>query len=168
MLNIGFPIVVAGGGALFDLAASKIDNWWTLGNLAFGLILALLRGGAAGLLSALAGAALPLLLLWGLYRLRMLGAGDIKLFMALGTSLGTRGILRCIGAAFLLGAIYSFVSLLLTGALFRRLRALAAYARECLTWRKLLPYREDEGREGTFPFAVAILGAVLLKAGGVY
>ena len=67
-----------------DLMQEKVDNGWILAAWVLGLGYQIGAGGGPGIARFLAGAALPLLLLYILFRFRMLGAGDIKLLSAVG------------------------------------------------------------------------------------
>ena len=160
-------LLVAAGGAMMDLWSSQVDNWWTMGALFAGLFLSLLQSGVRGLCFSLLGALLPLVFLGSLFLLRMFGAGDIKLFMALGSYLGPREIMKCMTIAFVLGAIYSLLYLIVTGTICRRIQKLLLYVITCQQKGQILPYRQPkETKEGTFPFALAIFAAVLLWSGG--
>lgn len=164
-LGSDFPLLVAAGGAILDLWSSRVDNWWTTGALLAGLFLSLLQAGVRGLCFSLTGAFLPLLLLGGLFLLRMFGAGDIKLFMALGSYLGPREIMKCMAIAFILGAFYSLFYLIVTGTICRRIQKLFFYIRKCQQKGQAFSYPVKAG-EGTFPFALAIFASVLLWSGG--
>lgn len=90
-----------GMGALTDLRTRRVPNWLTLGIAAFGIALAVFGHGAVGLGGALAGLVLGLLLMLPGHFIGATGAGDVKLFAAMGTLLGPSGI----GSAFLYTAI---------------------------------------------------------------
>jgi Flp pilus assembly protein protease CpaA len=89
-----------------DIQRRRIPNWAT----GTGLLLALgyhgVQAGLAGLLLAVVGAGLPLLLLFAAYAARIVGAGDIKALMVLGAAWGPSAVFSII-----------FWTLLLTGGL---------------------------------------------------
>ena len=68
----------------FDLTTDKIPNYLVVLELAGGLVYQLYIFGAIGILSFLGGIAVPFVLSYALFLFRMIGAGDIKLLMALG------------------------------------------------------------------------------------
>jgi prepilin peptidase CpaA len=74
--------------AWVDGRTQRIPNWLTVAGLLTGLVIHLLLGGWQGLLTALEGAGLGLLILLPLVLLRALGAGDWKLMGAVGAFVG--------------------------------------------------------------------------------
>ena len=86
---------VAGSGVsstLVDLHTRRIPNVLTLGITAFGLIVAAAHFSALSPTEALLGFAAGLALMLPGHVIGATGAGDVKLFAALGTLLGPRGI----------------------------------------------------------------------------
>ena len=146
-----------------DLAFSRVDNGFVLCSLAAGLSCRLVFGGPRSLFGALLGALIPLLAMGWLFALRMLGAGDLKLLMALGTFLDPGPCLRLLLGSLLWGAVLSLAYLWTTRSLLARLSHLAAY----LSAPGARPYRQAGEREGTIPFALAILGSCICIAGGL-
>lgn len=86
---------------IMDLRTARIDNGWILFSMAVGAVCCTMEKGIAGMFFYAAGSSIPLILII-LFGFGMLGAGDIKLFCALGGVMGTAGILKCI-----LGFLYS-------------------------------------------------------------
>ena len=69
---------------LYDILSYKIPNWLAGVSLITGIAYSFVNGGKAGLLFSVCGVFIPILLLFGLYLLGALGAGDVKLFAAIG------------------------------------------------------------------------------------
>ena len=101
-----------GMGAVADLWTRRVPNWMTLTVAAFGIALATFGHSAVGVGGALGGFALGLLLMLPGHVIGATGAGDVKLFAALGTLLGPRGI----GIAFVYTAIAGGVLALVVAA----------------------------------------------------
>ena len=81
-LIVGVAVGVAGGG--LDLFASRqIPNWLTYPSVIAGLALHLVLGGWRGLLSSLGAAAIVFLLMFSMFALDVMGAGDLKLMTAI-------------------------------------------------------------------------------------
>ncbi len=166
-------LVLTALAALSDLRTGKIRNVIPAAGALAGLILwtgAGIRGGLPGLLSAaglfFSGAALPFLLMFPLFRFRMIGAGDVKLLMAVGALTGPSGILKYMAVSIALGAgIAALIMIFVTG-IRPRLRHLACYARDALITGKPGIYRDVP--EAEFHFAVPVFMAAVLHAGGFF
>ena len=86
---------VAGGGsasAALDLRTRRVPNWLTLGITTVGLTFAAANLTTTSMAGALAGFAVGLLLMLPGHLVGATGAGDVKLFAAIGTLLGPAGI----------------------------------------------------------------------------
>ena len=97
-------IAVAGAGAVsaaIDLRAHRVPNPLTLGIALLGLTLAAFRATPVGVTGALAGLGVGLALMLPGHVIGATGAGDVKLFAALGTFLGPARI----GMAFIYMAL---------------------------------------------------------------
>ena len=95
---------VAGSGgasAAVDLRTRRVPNWLTLGITTLGMTLAAAHVTDRSIASALGGFAVGLLLMLPGHIVGATGAGDVKLFAAVGSLLGPAGI----GAAFVYTAI---------------------------------------------------------------
>ena len=130
MLQISDPIAVAAvvaGGAMsvaFDLRTRRIPNALTGATAAVGLAIAALGLGAVTLPQALGGLAVGLLVMLPGHLVGATGAGDVKLFAALGTLLGPGGALL----AFFYTAIAGGVLAVAVALRRRMLRATVARA----------------------------------------
>lgn len=115
-----------------------------------------------------AGSSIPLILII-LFGFGMLGAGDIKLFCALGGVMGTAGILKCILVSFILGAFISVLILMFSRSFCERILYFICYIGQTVRERKVIPYRrKDISASENFHFTVPIFLSVVLYAGGVY
>jgi prepilin peptidase CpaA len=97
LLRIFDPLVVSvalsgGASALVDLRSRRVPNPLTVGIALTGVTLALLHVTQLSLPGALAGFAIGLLLMLPGHIAGATGAGDVKLFAAIGTLLGPTGI----------------------------------------------------------------------------
>lgn len=108
---------VAGSGgasAAFDLRTRRVPNWLTLGITALGMMLAAAHLTNQSIATALGGFAVGLLLMLPGHIVGATGAGDVKLFAAVGSILGPAGI----AVAFVYTAIFGG-ALALTAAVLR-------------------------------------------------
>jgi len=94
-----------------DLKVSKIRNIYILFTALAGLVLNTFLYGFAGLKLSVMGMAVPILLLGIFFYARLIGAGDIKLFSAIGALLGGEFVLYAMAYTFIFAGIFAFVSL---------------------------------------------------------
>ena len=97
------PMVAA--AALSDFRTRRIPNWIPVSGAALGFVLHVWNGGVYGALSSLAGAALGLGIFMVLYIAGGMGAGDVKLFSAIGASVGPHALIYVFICTGLLGGI---------------------------------------------------------------
>lgn len=98
--------LMTAGAVVTDLKEQKIKNKWIGLWMTVGISIAIYRDGVKGFVSAAGGILLPIFLLWCAFYIRKLGAGDIKLFSAIGSFLGIGRILECMMAAMIFGLIF--------------------------------------------------------------
>jgi len=126
-------IVLLVAAAIIDWRTYRIPNWLTVGGMAFGLLYNTFFTTAfwhAGLLSALAGLGVGLVVLLPLYALRVMGAGDVKLMAMVGAFLGVGGTLTAVLFTFIAGGIAA-----LAFALWHRaFRRMAGNVRDIVQW----------------------------------
>ena len=164
-----FPVITASVAAAMDLLDGKVDNGWILFCMGTGLVFRILAEGIRAVPLFAAGMIFPFICLWGLFVFRMLGAGDIKLFCALGGIMGIQKIGSCILVSFSIGAVISLGILISNGDLGQRLQYLAAYIRELRHTGKIRPYyKKGLNASENFHFTVPVFLSVVLYAGGVY
>ena len=166
-----FLLLIGTAAAIRDLRYRRIPNsllkTGLLGSLA-GTVLSgsgsICFGGPSWklVLSFLAGAAEPLLLLFILYYFHMIGAGDIKLYCVFGSYLGPVLIFQCIIISILIGGIFSVFQLFRKKNLIKRFRYLSAWVREYMRTGKRKAYITDSFEEGTFSFSIPIVLAYAL------
>ena len=151
-----FPVVIAGTAMIMDLRTAKVDNGWILFSMFVGFVLCIRERGVSGIRFFLMGSGAPLFLAV-LFVLGMLGAGDIKLFCALGSVMGFSEILKCIC---ILISEHNFCE---------RIRYFMSYLENTVKNKQILSYgKKDISLPENFHFTVPIFLSVLLYAGGIY
>lgn len=162
------------GAVLMDLKTGEIANGWIVTIWLAGILVSWQERGGSGIRFWFFGMSIPLLCLFWLFLFRMLGAGDIKLFSAIGGFLGPAAILKCICLSFIFGAILSIGILIICGNIRQRLFKLTIYIKQIFIMnfqRKTfvpVPYRDRKWGMECIHFSVPILLAVLLWLGGLY
>jgi prepilin peptidase CpaA len=147
-----------------DVRSRRIPNWLVLTTLGCGLVFNIFYGGAPGALYSVAGALIAFAFMFALYALGTTGAGDVKLFAAVGAVLGA-GLVPA-----------AFVCVLLTGlglALFKMFRAGVARATAfnvlsffhgLLPGRSVPRFRAPDDKRLGVPYGVAVACGSLAAA----
>jgi len=95
-----FPVTVAGTAMIMDIRTAKVDNGWIIFSMSVGLFVCIWQKNITGIGFFIMGSVMPLFLMI-LFAFGMIGAGDIKLFCALGGIMGCESIIKCIFISFL-------------------------------------------------------------------
>jgi prepilin peptidase CpaA len=110
-------VTLVASAAWSDLRTRRIPNWMTVPGAAAGIALHVLYGGIYGGLQSVAGAALGLAILIGLYAAGGMGAGDVKLFGAVGAFAGPQAMVLIFVFTGLLGGMAGVALALYRGRL---------------------------------------------------
>jgi Flp pilus assembly protein protease CpaA len=169
LLKIFDPVVVSvvaaggGAGAMVDLRSRRVPNPLTMGLAVTGLALAFLHVTKLGVPMALAGLACGLLLMLPGHIIGATGAGDVKLFAAIGTLLGPSGIL----SAFIYTAIAGGILAAVVAVGRRRLRLTLERATALLSTGGANAVDIERASENNrFAYAPAIVVGALIAAFG--
>ncbi len=156
---------------LADLKTDRIPN----GFLVIGIMIGL--GGSRwygpGLLSSSVSMLLAFLLMYPLFKIGGLGAGDIKVLVMTGGFLSVKDFLTVLTAAFVIGAILAAIKLFAEHNVRERLAYLLAYAAEVIDSKRWKLYGEDLDRHqelyhrNKIHFTVPILLGTALRIGGL-
>lgn len=167
--------VVLAGGAWYDIREHRIPNWWILSGGVCGFLLCVLGasdgGGSLGVWKTavmyILRLSVTIVVLFPLFLIRVMGAGDIKMMALMVGNLGFLNGAAAIGYGFAAGAILGLVKVLLQRNLQRRLMILTAYIRRLFLTKEIVPYyqAERDRREGVIPFAVCLLLGFLWLGG---
>ena len=149
--------------AVSDLKTYTVKNSLIAAGLAAGILMNVITRGPEGLWDSAAGIIIPVLILFVLFVLRMLGAADIKLFSVAGAFLGTRGALAVIVFSFLSGGIISLILMIKRDLFVKRLKYLFNYSKTLFRTGRPVPYERLDLHEGDhfMHFAVPVLMGVL-------
>lgn len=158
-----FALVIS--AALNDLKSRQIPNWLVLAGAAAGVALNGHFAGWAGLTHSLLGLLLGAGLFIGLYLVGGMGAGDVKLFAAVGAMVGPQSLLVIFVLTGMIGGVAALFMLLFRGRLFEGLRRTSGIAAQvaCRNWTEL-QRRSDRRAAGamSMPYgAVVATGALV-------
>lgn len=104
--------MILGAAVVTDLRECRICNRLIALGLFLGLIFHILGEGSIGIVHFLVNISIPVILLFLLFQLRVLGAGDIKLLSVVGGFLEMRQLIAVMVAAFLAAATIGMGKLL--------------------------------------------------------
>jgi prepilin peptidase CpaA len=163
-LELGLVILVV-SAAVSDLAARRIPNWITLPGALAGIALQAWYGGAQGAIRALGTAALGFAIFMALYLLGGMGAGDVKLFAAVGAFLAPHSLPWVFILTGLLGGVAALALAAARGRLMEVLRRTGHIVAGLglLRWREVRQAsRLDAPNALRLPYGAVIAGGTLL------
>lgn len=163
-----FVLVASTVAVWMDLSTGKVKNWWIIMLWVTAFLYEVAQCGPVGIWHFLWGSLFPMLLLYPLFRFRMLGAGDVKVFSALGGIMGSSTICSTIFVSIFCGGILSLGILFIHGNLISRLGYFCHYIHTSIRNRKIYPYYQPGERPENLHFTVAIFMGVILYVGGIY
>jgi prepilin peptidase CpaA len=156
---------VALTAAVTDVRGRRIPNWLTLPAIVAGVALNGALGGWHGVLASLEGLGLAFAVYLGLFLLRAVGAGDLKLMAALGAVLtpGTWfGVFVCTA---LCGGVLAGVMVLRTRRVAETAMNMAAIVKEGASLR--LPHERHAELDAAHPRALTLPHALSVLGGSV-
>ena len=137
-----------------DFKRDRVYNGWIFLGILAGLFFHIQEGGWYGACSAAIPMLIPFVLLYPIYKIGALGAGDIKLFMVSGSFLKTEQLVHVIMVSFIIAALF--------------------YLLEMCKTREWKLYEEDSKRNthayksNKIHFALPICIGVMLGLGGLF
>ncbi len=161
-------IIMLGLAVCFDLWKSKIPNWLTGMGVMIGYAAHIRGEGEKGILLVTVTMLIPVILFYLLFLMHAMGAGDIKLFMALSCMTDYSIVLHTIIFSLCLAAVYGLFRLIRQGTLIKRILYFRTYIERSLLKKQCMPYREQTGMDSScMHLAPAVLGGYLLTLGVV-
>lgn len=164
-------IILLTAATIQDIRSYKVKNLYIILGYFAGLLFYLEEKGYLSIeksISWILGMAVPILILWVLYRYKVIGAGDIKLFSVIGGLYGFQFIIIHMILALFLGAALSIIHFIRYKDIWYRLSYFMSYFSGQYSLKKFLlhpnPYynKEVEGHKALIPYTVAITAGFLL------
>jgi prepilin peptidase CpaA len=156
-------------GGVNDLLTRKIPNWLTFTAMAVGLAAQAWLMGTPGLLDGALGLGLGFALFFPVYALGYMGAGDVKLLMAVGAWVGWSDCLKIAVGSIVIGAAYALIEITLRGRLPAVIRSTYSFLRALLVPGLVAEkLKLDENRKFAFGIcvALAVAGLIMLRHQG--
>lgn len=156
---------------LTDLKTDHIPNGLIMLGIIIGMTGSLLYH--LNLLQSAASMLLAFALLYPLFKIGALGAGDIKVFIMVGSFMGTKDFIAVLFSAFVIGAVFSLAKLVIERNGRERIGYFLSYLTDVVRARQWKIYGEDMVqdyqlyRSNKIHFTVSILFGAVLRIGGV-
>ena len=148
-----------------DVRYRRIPNAFVLGTLISGLTLNLIVGGWQGGLNSAGGCVLAFILMFMLHVFGAMGAGDVKLFAAIGSVLGAQLVLPTFVVVVLTGGVLALVSVLRSGVFTSTMHRVLQILVGLLPGWQMPKFSVPADRRLTIPYGVAItIGAIIATA----
>lgn len=152
-----------------DIRSWRISNRLIVSGLLGGLFIQVLQYGIKGMGVFIVNVSIPVILLYLLFLMRVLGAGDIKLFSVISSIWNLKMAGITVIAAFIIAAIISLGKLIYNHNLFSSLCVFQTYVCQVMTTGKIKKYpRKSEGKQNIIHFSIAILLGFLIALEVVY
>jgi prepilin peptidase CpaA len=103
-LQTAFTLLTVTTAGYFDLRFHRVPNWLVAATALLSVVWHTSLAGPSGLWSSVSGLLLGVVLLFPLFLLRGMGAGDVKFFGALGAAVTYDGVLPILAIALFVGA----------------------------------------------------------------
>lgn len=165
--SAAFAIGLLGG--VHDLLTRRIPNWLTFPAVGAGVLAQALVHGGSGALGAMLGATLGFAIFFPMFATGYMGAGDVKLQMAVGAWLGWWLALHVAVGAIVVGGLYALCEVVFRGRLKAVFRNGWSFLRS-LVFPGLVAERlqVDESRHFAFGvcIAISVAGVIALDQAG--
>lgn len=161
-------LIISAVSVIMDCLTWKISNIWLYSWMGVGFIFNGIVFGTEGIIRALFGFLVPVAVLGIFFYFRMIGAGDIKLFGALGTWIGPDSILMCMLWSFIAAAVMAVMILILNRTTKERLRYLKDYFKRFFGSNVKTDYEIQSAGKARIHISIPVLIGVILKIIGVY
>ena len=160
-----FLVPLAAIIAYYDVRYRRIPNAFVLATLLAGIAINGIFGGVQGVLASLGGCALAFGLMFLLHVFGAMGAGDVKLFAAIGAVTGTQLVLPTFVVVILTGGLLAIVSMIRAGRVATTMhRVLQIFVGMLPGWQ-MPKFAIPADRKHTIPYGVAItMGSVISVA----
>ena len=149
----------------YDVRYRRIPNPFVLSALVGGLVINTVARGGDGLLSGLGGCALAFALMFGLHLFGAMGAGDVKLFAAVGALFGIHLVPPIFLVVLVTGGCLALMTMIRTGSVRSTMGGVVRIFAGLLPGRRVPTFTVPADRRLTVPYGVAIvLGSVISLA----
>jgi prepilin peptidase CpaA len=147
----------------YDVRYRRIPNAFVLSTLLSGLVINLIYGGLQGALASLGGCVLAFTLMFILHVFGAMGAGDVKLFAAIGSVVGAQLVLPTFLVVILTGGLLAVCLMLRAGAIRTTMQRVLQILVGLLPGWQMPRFAVPADRRLTIPYGVAITVGSLIS-----
>lgn len=158
---------ILSAAVIMDFRNGRIRNWLTGSGIVAGALIRI-AAGQTSLAALLTAVCLPVLSCWLLFRMHVLGAGDIKLFCVIGSFSAVRELLVCMFFSFAAGAVISFIRLLIGRNLISSVLSFCNYIHQIYITGTVEKYPLCSDRKHQIHFSAAVMTGFLIMKGVEY
>lgn len=157
-----------------DFKHDRINNGWILFGILGGFLFQIQKGGKESIYYMGISMLLAFGLLYPIYKIGGIGAGDVKLFLMTGCFLTAERLLYALLFSFLIGAVFSLGKMMREENFKERMQYLFSYLFDVIRTGKWKLYGENlrkgcpKYRRSKIHFALPICLGVMLGLGGLY
>ncbi len=162
-IAVAFLLPLAVVITYYDVRYRRIPNTFVLATLATGIIVNAAGNGLDGALASLGGCLLAFTLMFILHVFGAMGAGDVKLFAAIGSVLGASLVLPTFFVVVLTGGLLGVVTMFRTGQVRSTLQNILMLLVGLLPGWKMPRLAVPADRRKTIPYGVAITFGSLIS-----
>ena len=148
----------------YDVRYRRIPNMLVLSLLIGGLTINISFGGLNGALTSLEGLALAFLPMFLIHMFGAMGAGDVKLFGAVGSVIGVSMVPMTFVVVVMLGAVLAIYTMLRSGTMFSTLHGVLRIFVGIMPGWEMPRFAIPPDRKHTIPYGVAIMLGSLIAA----
>jgi prepilin peptidase CpaA len=165
LVNIFLLVPLAIVITYYDVRYRRIPNAFVLATLAAGIAMNAIFAGFPGVVASVAGCALAFVLMFMLHVFGAMGAGDVKLFAAIGAVTGAALVLPTFIVVILTGGLLAFVSVIRAGILMTTMHRVLQILIGMLPGWQMPKFAVPLDRKHTIPYGVAItMGSIISVA----
>ena len=149
----------------YDVRYRRIPNPFVLATLASGIAINSMFGGLTGFFASLGGCALGFGLMFMLHIFGAMGAGDVKLFAAIGAVTGASFVLPTFLVVVVTGGLLALVSIVRAGVVITTMQRVVQILVGMLPGWEMPKFAVPSDRRHTIPYGVAItIGSIISTA----
>ena len=165
LVNIALLLPLAIVIAYYDVRYRRIPNAFVLATLIGGIAINAIFGGFSGVASSVGGCVLAFVLMFMLHIFGAMGAGDVKLFAAIGAVTGSQMVIPTFVVVILTGGLLAVVSMVRSGMVRTTMHRVLQILVGMLPGWQMPKFAVPTDRRHTIPYGVAItMGSIISVA----